>query len=447
MSDESTKKQSSLVEFAIAFGAIFAIPLALFTFVNNIAQQTIISLIAAVLTGIVFTIWLIYTRKMNWAYLSVAWLLLIVIGLIWFAVWPDTMTIEGYVSGTNGDPVTNETVKFYDYRGQVYETQTDKDGFYQFVDVPTGKYRIRVQTTEIQGESRGVLVRVVSQSIIVSSESKEVVDVIPTDTPTQEKSKDDVPIDDVTDTPTPESTKTPTPTPELTDTPTPTDTPRPTPVPTATIDADPTVYDNFNNPAFDGEFNTGRWEKEMPWGDDCSIKQQNGTVIFSSSGSSSNRPLCILKANSIADTELKAIEANIYAEPGTTGEYTIGNIQFGSSLNTNEYWFAQCGIFQDKNEGWINAAMNVDTSNSESGGLFYYYDGIIVQDQWYKFRLEFRPDTMEVNCYINDTLFASHLPEQADALRNSEIDRILVGHWGENTQATYRFDDVRIFTP
>ena len=42
----------------------------------------------------------------------------------------------------------------------------------------------------------------------------------------------------------------------LTDTPEPTNTPKP---PTATIDADPTVYDNFNNPANDGSFNKYQW--------------------------------------------------------------------------------------------------------------------------------------------------------------------------------------------
>jgi hypothetical protein len=55
-----------------------------------------------------------------------------------------------------------------------------------------------------------------------------------------------------TDTPLP-PTATPVP---PTNTPVPTATPQPTP----TMDADPTVYDNFNNPANDGSFNQSQWE-------------------------------------------------------------------------------------------------------------------------------------------------------------------------------------------
>lgn len=298
-----------------------------------------------------------------------------------------------------------------------------------------------------------LIILVFTNSFSVFSSPKPIASVNEADTPsstlaplvTRKLSEtNNVPID----TPTPIATNTYTPTPKS---PTPINTPKPTnalppaPTPTATIDADPTVYDNFDNLTFRGSFNTGRWEKEMPWGNGCSIRQQDGTIVFSSSGSS-NGHLCILKANSVAVGMVKAMEADIYAEPSATGGYTIGNIQFGSLLNANEYWFAQCGIFQDENEGWFKASMNVDTSNSESGALYYDYSGIIQQGQWYKFRLEFHPNTMEVNCYLDDTLFASHVPKQANILKNSEIEQILVGHWGENTQATYYFDNVRIFS-
>ncbi len=50
-----------------------------------------------------------------------------------------------------------------------------------------------------------------------------------------------------------------------------------TPVPTATIDSDPTVYDNFNNPAFDGSWNTELWSVERgSIGTSAQVIQQDG---------------------------------------------------------------------------------------------------------------------------------------------------------------------------
>lgn len=223
MSDEATEKKSSLVELSQAIGAVLGVPIVFFTIINNIFQQPIVSLSIAIITGIGLSIWLASSRKMNYAYLAIAWLALFVIILLGFVVWPNTMTLEGFVTHANGKPVVNETVTFFDYRGQIYETQTDQGGFYQFVDVPTGKYRIRVRATEIQGESKGLLVRVVSQSISVSSEVADSPTPTPTHTATLQEIADDptstptgtVVPQEVTNTPTPTPTKTPSSTPNV----------------------------------------------------------------------------------------------------------------------------------------------------------------------------------------------------------------------------------------
>ena len=217
-------------------------------------------------------------------------------------------------------------------------------------------------------------------------------------------------------------------------------------MPTATIDADPTVHDNFNNPAFDGSVNSGRWEQVVQDAG-CSIQQQDGKVIFSSIGSS-NSPQCWLNASSALATEVGVLEAIVYAEPGATGNYNGGTILFGTGLSDEIFWFASCGIFQDPNGGRLVAGLNVSkiSISGEIGEPFFGdYEGI-TYGQWYKFRIQLHPTTMEINCYLNDTLIASHIPEEAGILKNSEISRTVSGFWSHNTQATYYFDDVRIFS-
>ena len=262
----------------------------------------------------------------------------------------------------------------------------------------------------------------------------------PTDTPTPKPTDTPAP----TDTPTPKPTDTPEP-PTSTPTPAPTNTPSPTPMPTATIDADPTVHDNFNNPAFDGSINSGRWE-QVAQDTGCSIQQQDGKVIFLSNGSS-NSSGCWLDADSALATEVGALEAIVYTEPGATGNYSVGSVQFGTVLSSGTYWYATCGIFQNPNDGWLTAGLTVGTiSNSGEFGEEYRneIEGI-AYGQWHKFRIQLDPTTMDVSCYLNDALIASHIPEEAGALKNSEMGRSLNGFWSENTQTTYYFDDVRIF--
>jgi hypothetical protein len=198
MSKVPTNSKSQLIEFFKVIGAVLALPLILFTVFNNIFEQPLISLLVTLIIAILSSVWLVRFQRINFSYIMIAWLSFAVIILLGFVIWPKAMTLEGYVNDSNGNPIARETVKFFDYTGRIYETQTDRSGFYQFVDVPTGKYKIRVRTTEIQGETKGLLVRVVSQSISVDSESAlvkptltvVVTEVSPTQPPQQPESTD-----------------------------------------------------------------------------------------------------------------------------------------------------------------------------------------------------------------------------------------------------------------
>lgn len=49
--------------------------------------------------------------------------------------------------------------------------------------------------------------------------------------------------------------------------------------PTATIDTDPTMYDNFNNPAFDGKVDTNLWRPSVT--SPSYIEQREGVLVSS----------------------------------------------------------------------------------------------------------------------------------------------------------------------
>lgn len=214
MSTSSSERKAPLIEIAKAIGPILGVPLALFAVISNIVEQPIIALIVALVTAALASVVVVRSGWTGITEVVVAWLALIVVALAGFVIWPRTMTVEGIIVDTAGTPVRNEEVVFFDRSGRRYETRTNAEGYYQFIDVPTGRYKVRVRGSEIEGETKGLLVRVVQQNLALP-------ETLAAASPTPA----------ATDTPLPPPTDTPTATPTSTPTPvavTPTDTPTPT---------------------------------------------------------------------------------------------------------------------------------------------------------------------------------------------------------------------------
>lgn len=184
---------------AKALGAILGVPLALFAIGSSIVDQPLIALAVALITAILASIWVAYTRWTGLLEVVVAWMALVVVVLAGLVIWPRTMTIEGTIRDTAGNPVSNEMVVLFDRSGRRYETKTNAEGHYQFTDVPTGKYRVQVGGTEIEGGTTGFLVRVVQQNIAVAPSPI----VTPTNTPTPTSMSTATPTNTPTPTPTP----------------------------------------------------------------------------------------------------------------------------------------------------------------------------------------------------------------------------------------------------
>jgi hypothetical protein len=225
MSTDPSNRRSSLIEIFKAVGAIVALPLALFAFASKIVAQPVIALVVALITALLISAWVVRSDWTGIPEMIIAWLTLIVVVLVVFVIWPKTMAVEGIIRDTAGNPVGDEEVVLFDFSGRRYETKTNAEGHYQFIDVPTGKYKVQVNSTEVEGGTEGFLVRKVQQNITVS----DLIAASPTPTPTA--------LLMLTSTPTPTATptNTPTPTPTPIATPTNTPTPTPTPVPDAVI--------------------------------------------------------------------------------------------------------------------------------------------------------------------------------------------------------------------
>jgi hypothetical protein len=228
MAANSNNAENPLVKIARALASILGVPLALFAVVSGIVQEPMIALAAALIMAVLASIWVVYS---NWAGITemfIGWLSLIVVILLVLVIWPRTMVVEGVIRDPAGAPVANEEVLLFDRAGVRHETETNSEGQYRFSDVPTGKYRLKARGSEVEGETKGFLVRVVQQNLAVPGTPSPATAQSPGPTPTE------------TPTPQPTEIPSPTPTPSTPPTPTPTSTTPPSPTATATETASPT---------------------------------------------------------------------------------------------------------------------------------------------------------------------------------------------------------------
>jgi hypothetical protein len=234
--------------------------------------------------------------------------------------------------------------------------------------------------------------------------------------------------------PTDASTKTPVP-PTATPTPRPTQTPTSIPSPTATVDADPTVYDNFNNPAFDGRWNTGLWYRSSD-GDSTLIEQRDGFLTISrqlpkNAGLNSSRNGTI---DEIAFVEAKIkLDSNIQTPEG-------GTIGIGIQGYVDGDWSLNCSIFgrQQDVAGWASCDTSEGYYESSPNGFKVAYDS------WHSVRIEMNPDTAEITFYVDDQPIGSTVPANPEEFKNAPFQVKLRAWSADGGLVTGYIDDIRI---
>jgi hypothetical protein len=211
----------------------------------------------------------------------------------------------------------------------------------------------------------------------------------------------------------------------------------PTPTPTATIDADPTVYDNFNNPANDGSFNQSQWEIYSPQPNQ--IIQQDGVLIMTQEGKPQEwtalRPRKYINA-----TSPTFFEAKLKMDPTKNDGMVVLWIDFNFAKETG---IAGC-IITDKIDAFCEY---VDTSLGWNPR--YETEFRPVGDgQLHSLRIDVDPAKMTFIYYLDGQVFGSYTPVDAEKFKSKATfsPAIAVTKWDRDSTGALvgYFDDVRI---
>jgi len=205
------------------------------------------------------------------------------------------------------------------------------------------------------------------------------------------------------------------------------------------------LYDDFNNPAFDGFYNPLKWRF---WGDGnyFTARQQGGVLLITNTPSTPadvglDLPLAMPMERTLR--QVQRFQARMMVSSGTSG--TGAKIQIMRDVNGSGWW-TQCGL----NVYGSSPGFGCDITNYTPGNYQAEYGvswpGPLNFDTWYTARIEIDPNTARVCFYLDNNQLGCHTPSNADALKtyNDFVPRI--GSWNGRAGATGTryFDDVYI---
>lgn len=205
------------------------------------------------------------------------------------------------------------------------------------------------------------------------------------------------------------------------------------------------LYDDFNDPAFDGFYNPLKWQF---WGDGnyFSAQQQGGVMqITNTSSTPANTGLDLPLAMSLERTlrQVQRFQAKMKLSSGTSG--TGAKIQIMKDENGSGWW-AQCSL----NAYGSQPDFGCDIVNYTPGNYPAEYGvgwpGPLAFDTWYTARIEIDPNTAQVCFYLDNNLLGCHVPNDAAALKAATNLVPRIGSWNGQAGATgiRSFDDVYI---
>jgi len=207
------------------------------------------------------------------------------------------------------------------------------------------------------------------------------------------------------------------------------------------IDADPTVYDNFNNSAYDGKINESLWNFYMD-NRTGQIYQKDGVLVLSLDeipswsedyyvgiGLSSRMYNYIIANPTFFESKFKL------DSPQTGAVYL--NIVFDSTPVLGDVSGCTFG-FGDKQAAFICGFFGERSS-------FYNTQQVLVDyGTWHTARIEVDPATMKFTYYFDGEFVDSYIPANAEELKKAEA-HFDVGIGSQYTEASIGYiDDVRI---
>jgi len=201
------------------------------------------------------------------------------------------------------------------------------------------------------------------------------------------------------------------------------------------------LYDDFNNPAFDGFYDPLKWRF---WGDEnyFTMRQQEGVMVLTSTNAPAERDTVMVASMPLERTlrQVQRFQARLKISPDTMGTGAKIQIMAEDIGRTGRNWWASCNLTRYGSDAYFGCSI------SSSDGNEYHTGGPAQVDRWYTARIEIDPTTARICFYQDEVSLGCHTPADANALKAATNLTARIGAWNGNANpsGTLYFDDVYI---
>jgi len=202
------------------------------------------------------------------------------------------------------------------------------------------------------------------------------------------------------------------------------------------------LYDEFDDRAYEGAFDSSRWVYDAP-DDACSISQQDGFLVVSNDpGPEQSCNLSVAQPELVPGRELGIMETIMQIQQGFSGEASGSALRMSSEENL---WSADCGILTGGSNAEVVFA--VDATPAIDGDELFVRSLPVSAGRFYNVALLVDPETMTFSCQVDGEEIGSIAPDNPDELTQSPFRRQL-SHWRvQDTQAIVLYENIRLVTP
>jgi len=218
-------------------------------------------------------------------------------------------------------------------------------------------------------------------------------------------------------------------------------------LPVVLRDYDPLLYDNFDDPAYDGSWNPGLWS--FSGETFFHAEQRNGAIKFSNVTPSTVGGATLVTQQPVERTleQLGLFEARLKMSSDRSGDGLGIALMIWQDSLADHPWISECSMSGSSSNSQAAVSCNVRAKVGGSWLYEYYTPQVSVDyDTWHTARIQADAGTATLQFYLDDVLLGSHIPSDAGALKvtNRLSPRIEVWNGTANASATRYVDDVRI---
>jgi phosphate transport system substrate-binding protein len=190
------------------------------------------------------------------------------------------------------------------------------------------------------------------------------------------------------------------------------------------------VYDDFNDPAFEGGYDRGRWRPVSDSPGD--FVQEGGALVVVQPSAADSATRLVARAYDFVRLEAPtAFEANLMLDPEARAGYIHLALE-AEVPESDEWWWTDCSLYED----WLGCYAD----------LGYQPEGRPVRPgEWHTVRIEVEPSTMTFTYIVDGRVEGTFVPPNAEGLKSANF-ALKLGIWHDEREGAVvgYIDEVRI---